>query len=279
MKIYFGDNQFLGVNHSDGKGIKYLDQYATPDDIAATLRDAWAVGIRDFCFTVNQKTIDAICIVIEECPFHLHPALPYAHRVNELISEKGLAGALFSKTIDAGVLNLTIAGVKSLFGSYDHLFRILIATELKGIPMENVQSIGLLNVAADFLLGIKRYDLLKSFCRSVQGSFDKKPLFYTMNFPSMADAIWGSGFEDCTIVFNYNATGFRTNPSINHVRDYIIKYKHCDSVAMSIFSGGSIQSASDLLNDAPDIKGILFGTSKKRNMTDNLNLFSAKTHT
>lgn len=276
MKIYFGDNQFLGVNHSDGKGMKYLDQYATPEDIAVTLRDAWAVGIKDFCFTVNQKTIDAINIVIKECPFHLHPALPYAHRVNELISEKGLAGALFSKTIDAGVFNLTVAGVKAFFRNYDHLFKILIATELKGIPMENIQSIGLLNVAADFLLGIKRHDLLKSFYRAVQDSFDKKPLFYTMNFPSMAEATWGSGFEDCTIVFNFNAKGFRTNPNIDCVKDHIKKYKHCDSVAMSIFSGGSIDSVSGLLDGASDIKGILFGTSKKKNMDYNIRLLSAK---
>ena len=97
MKIYFGDNQFIGVNHSDGKGIGYMDKYSTADDIASTLRDAWDSGIRDFGFTVNKKTIEAVCLVLEDCPFNLHPALPYAHGVNELISEKGLAGALFYK--------------------------------------------------------------------------------------------------------------------------------------------------------------------------------------
>ena len=64
MKIFFGDNQFLGVNHSDGKGSEYLEKYKTAEQIATTLRDAWDTGIKDFCFTVDKKTIDASTITI-----------------------------------------------------------------------------------------------------------------------------------------------------------------------------------------------------------------------
>jgi len=272
MKIYFGDNQFLGVNHSDGKSISYLDKYGTANEVALTLRDAWDVGIRDFCFTVNQKTIDAVCLVIDDCPFNLHPALPYAHRVNDLISEKGLAGALFNKTMSAGFLNLAVAGFGALFGRYDLVFKLLIATEIKGIPLKRIQSIGLLNIASDFLLGLQRDDLLHSFYRAVDKGFGKKPLFYTMNFPSMADTLWGSGYNDCAIVFNYNSSGFRTNPSLDDVQKSINKYKQRESIAMSVFSGGRIENVDRLLNEAPALKGILFGTSKKTNMINNIKL-------
>jgi hypothetical protein len=274
MKIFFGDNQFLGVNHSDGKGLEYLDKYKTPDQIAITLRDAWEMGIRDFCFTVNQKTIDAIDLVIDDCPFDLHPALPYAHRVNELIAEKGLAGALFKKAKNAGLFNLTLAITKGLFGRYDHAFRILIKTEIQGIPLENIKSIGLLNIASDFLLGLKRDDLLHSFYRAVRDGFNKKPLFYTMNFPALAQSTWGSGFNNCTIVFNYNSSGFRTNPSLDEVRKCIKEYKSNESVAMSIFSGGQVGDVTKLLNGVPELTGVLFGTSKKSNMAKSIELFA-----
>ena len=273
MKIFFGDNQFLGVNHSDGKGLEYLDRYKTADQIAVTLRDAWNAGIRDFCFTVNKKTIDAICIIIDECPFNLHPALPYAHRVNDLISERGLAGALFEKGKSAGFHNLVIASTKGLLGHYDHAFRILIKTEIEGLPLKHIKSIGLLNIASDFLLGLKRDDLLQSFYRAVRSGFHKKPLYYTMNFPTMAQSIWGSGYNDCIIVFNYNSSGFRTNPSLNEVKDCIKKYKLNETVAMSIFSGGQVGDVAALLGEVPDLSGVLFGTSKKSNMIKSVELF------
>lgn len=273
MKIYFGDNQFLGVNHSDGKGIKYLSKYNTPEEVAITLREAWDVGIKDFCFTVNKKTIDAINLIIDDCPFQLHPALPYAHRVNDLISEKGLAGALFSKAKSAGYFDLILAVVKGLFGKYEHAFELLIVTELEGIPFKNIKSIGLLNIASDFLLGLKRDDLLSSFYRAVKINLGKTPLFYTMNFPSLAESLWGKGLNDCIIVFNYNSLGFRTNPSLQNVREAIKKYKDNETIAMSIFSGGNVDDMNRLLNDVPELTGVLFGTSKQVNMISNIKLF------
>jgi hypothetical protein len=273
MKIYFGDNQFLGVNHSDGKGIGYLDKYNTADKIAMTLRDAWDSGIRDFCFTVNQQTIDAVCLVIDDCPFNLHPALPYAHRVNDLISEKGLAIALFNKARSAGMPSLALASIKALCGRYDHAFKVLITTEIEGIPFDNIKSIGLLNIASDFLLGLNRGDLLHSFYRAVNNGFGKRPLFYTMNFPALADTLWGAGFNDCGLVFNYNSSGFRTNPNLAEVKQYIKKYKTNESIAMSIFSGGHVDGISHLLSETPELSGVLFGTSKKTNMIKNIKLF------
>lgn len=273
MKIFFGDNQFLGVNHSDGKSIEYLDQYNTAEQIAATLTDAWDAGIRDFCFTVNQKTIVAINMVIEDCPFDLHPALPYAHRVNDLISEKGLAGALFHKAKSAGFYNLIVASTKGFFGRYDHAFRLLIKTEIEGIPLKSIKSIGLLNIATDFLLGLKRTDLLYSFYRAVNNGFDKKPLFYTMNFPALAESLWESEYNNCAIVFNYNNSGFRTNPNLNAVKHCIQKYKTNESIAMSVFSGGQISEVGNLVKEASCLTGVLFGTSKKKNMISNIDLF------
>ena len=273
MRIYFGDNQFLGVNHSDGKGVSYLEKYTTPEEIAVTLRDAWDAGITEFCFTVNQKTIDALSLVIDDCPFNLHPALPYAHRVNDLISERGLAGALYHKARGAGIFNLIVASIKGLFGRYDHAFKLLITTEIEGIPLENIKSIGLLNIASDFLLGLKRDDLLHSFYRAVDKGLGKRPVFYTMNFPSMADALWGAGYPNCALVFNYNSAGFRSNPSLGDVKNCIKKYRSNESIAMSIFSGGHVGDIASLLGDVPELSGILFGTSKKANMINNIKLF------
>ncbi len=269
MKIFYGDNQFLGVNHSKGKGKIYLNKYESAEKIATSLKDAWDAGIRDFCFTVNSKTVEAINIIKDDCPFNLHPALPYAHEINALISKKGLLGALLSKSLDAGLVSLLIASLKALFGNYKHLIRIIINVELKGIPKENIKSIGLLNIANDFLLGLGRDDLIKSFYDVINDSFKKKSFFYTMNFPKMADMLWGNGLDNCAIVFNYNEIGFRTNPSLEKIKIYINKYSSNETIAMSVFSGSSHKHPSDFLTEAKDLDGVLFGSSRKENIINN----------
>ena len=179
MKIYFGDNQFLGVNHSQGLGSHYLDRYRDPQSIANTLKDAWEAGIRDFSFTVTPKTIQAINLIIEDCPFNLHPSIPYAHAVNDLISEKGLLGAIKDKVSKAGLFSTITSVFPAMLGNYIPVIGSLIRAELSGLPMSRVQSVGLLNVATDFLIGINRFDILRQFDLAVQ-KIGIKTVFYTM---------------------------------------------------------------------------------------------------
>jgi hypothetical protein len=108
----------------------------------------------------------------------------------------------------------------------------------------------------------------------VSHGFSKKPLFYTMNFPKLAQSTWGAGFDDCTIVFNYNSSGFRTNPNLTEVKNCIKEFKSFESIAMSIFSGGQAEEVAMLLDEVPELSGVLFGTSKKSNMKKSFDLFS-----
>ena len=266
MKVYFGDNQFLGVNHSSGKGDKYLSKYESPEMVAETLKDAWDEGIRDFSFTVNDKTVKAINLIIEECPFNLHPSLPYAHRINELILEKGLAGTVLFKIKQFGLINIFTAGLAAMFNKHRKIIDLLIRSELEGIPLENVRSIGLLNVATDFILGSKRFDLLHDFYHVVSSKYNCKPMFYTMNFEKLADSLWGQGFTDCAIVFNFNKNSFRTNPSLKSVSLAVSKYHNRETIAMSIFSGSKPDEVAEVLADVPSLSAVLFGSSQKENI-------------
>ena len=274
MKIYFGDNQFLGVNHSSGKGNDYLNKYETAEMIAVTLREAWDLGIRDFSFTVNRKTIDAINLVKTECPFNLHPCLPYAHRVNDLILDKGLGGAVLFKVKQFGFLKLVMAGLAALFNKNRKILELLVRSELEGIPMANVRSIGLLNIATDFLLGSKRVDLLHDFYFVVSEKFHCKPMFYSMNFEKLADSLWGEGLLRCAIVFNYNKNSFRTNPSLSSIKLAVEKYRDRETIVMSLFSGSNPGEVVDVLAQVPSLSGVLFGSSNSTNIKNNLRLLN-----
>ena len=272
MKIYFGDNQFLGVNHSQGKGGGYYAQYKTAVDIAITLRQAWAEGLTDFCFTVTPKTIAAINLVIDDCPFDLHPALPYAQTTNALIAKSGLVGALKAKLPTTNYIQLTTAFLWALFGRYERVVKLIVLSELKGIPLGKIKSVGLLNVATDLLLGIKRYDLLNCFDSVIRDDLKMETMFYTMNFPKLASIMWEQNSSSCALVFNINSDGFRTNPTLDEVITAIDYFGDNNSIGMSLFSGGEFSSVKKTLASVPNLKGVLFGSSKAINIKSNIEL-------
>lgn len=278
MKIYFGDNQFLGVNHTQGLGSHYSDRYKDSEDIAATLKDAWEAGIKDFSFTVTPKTVEAIHLVIDSCPFNLHPSIPYAHAVNDLISESGLLGAVKDKVLKAGVFPTITSLFPAAFGNYVPVIGSLIRAELAGLPISKVQSIGLLNVATDFLVGINRFDILHQFNLAVK-KMRVNTVFYTMNFERLAKGISNEGCRECSIVFNLNQSGFRMNPSKQEVLKSLKQYNSFDKVAMSLFSGSQEGELRKFLKSCPDIDGVLFGSSNKNNIINSVALFSSSQKT
>ena len=269
MKIGFGDNQFLGVSQSVGRGAEYFNRYADPQEIAATLKEAWSVGLRDFAFTVSDRTIAALDIVGDECPFNLHPALPYAQRINQLVLDEGLVGAITTKARRFGISKLVRAGVGAMFGKNRLGLSLLIRSELAGIDMARVRSVGLLNVATDFAAGSDRYDLLLDFCDIVEQDFGLTPCLYTMNFPAVAEVLWGRESRQCSLIFNLNSAGFRVNPSLNAVLDTVDKYSAHEAIAMSLFSGGAADGVLTILQQAPGLSGVLFGSSNPVNIRAN----------
>ena len=273
MRLLFGDNQFLGVNHSMGRGVEYLSKYDSMDAIANTLTAAWNEGLRDFAFTVTPKTVAALSMISTDCPFRLHPAIPYAQNVNNEITNLGLPGAIIGRMKSVGFIPFLgiLLGVPQ--GRYVELFTPLIRSELRGLDLNRVESVGLLNVAADFLLGLHRTDCLLDFIRAVQGE-GFSPQIYTMNFPSMANLVWGDLGMDCELIFNINTSGFRMNPSQNAVMSAVEKFSGNKMTAMSVFSGSDPAAAAELFSALPEVQSILFGSSSQENIRNNFRLFT-----
>lgn len=76
------------------------------------------------------------------------------------------------------------------------------------------------------------------------------------------------------MVFNYNISGFRTNPSLVDVEKVIKTYKGQEMIAMSVFSGGDPTNTSNALPLFMDLSGVLFGSSNMRNIEKNFTSFS-----
>lgn len=276
MKIFYGDNQFLGVNHlSTLKSSEYLERFSTPEDVAVVLKLAYSSGLRDFMFTAHPKTLSALELVYSECPFKLHICLPYAHSINDLINEKGVFGAAKSFLTDSGFLYTLKAGLNALRGKYQDIISIVLKHEIKQYESFHISSINLLNVATDFLLGSARQDILTDFYYVVNNKLGKKAGFFTMNYVMLSDYIWGDKEHlESQIIFNANPGGFRMNPSYEKVMANVSKYNTCDNIAMSLFSSGStLTDASKFLEENSGFSGVLFGSASPENIKSSFNTF------
>lgn len=274
MLIIFGDNQFIGVNHTGEKVEQYTEQFGCAEDIAVVLREAWRVGVRDFSFTVRPVTIDAINLVLEECPFQLHPAVPYAHTINETLTESGFVGLIRKYLSFEAVLKMPIMLGQLLFNRYSVLWELYLKSELDRLPKQNIKSIGMLNVCADFFLGADRYDILESFTKTVRKGFNVTPVIYTMNFPMMASVIWGNDEYKTRLIFNYNELGFRMNPSKHKVLETMDEYKEHDIGVMSIFSGIDRLNPIDYVKSNINIRSVTFGSASVSRINNNFKSFS-----
>jgi hypothetical protein len=274
MKIYFGDNQFLSVNHSGDKVAMYKDQFRSYIDIANILEHAWDSGIRDFAFTVTPETVKAVNYLSEKCPFNLHPALPYAQYVNTKLTEGGVISFVMSVIRGSGFFNIIFSIIMCLFGQRKYIMAIGIRSFLSELPIKRISSISLLNVATDLFLGARRYDVLNDFCMAVR-TIGKEPLFYTMNPVILMNHLWKGGHNsDVGIVFNLNEKGFRVNPNLKHVIKSCENFSRNKIFVMSIYSGKGGTDPNVFIRQFDFVNGVVFGSSNPARITSNYKALS-----
>jgi hypothetical protein len=261
MNVIFGDNQFLGVEHSGRKVAEYVEAFSSEQKIVDTLRLAWDAGLREYAFTATPKMLNVLSSISEEYPFLLHPAFPYAQAVNKKLADMGFIGAFADVVRSSSVWAVLGAAATSLRHDYRRAVDLYIRYELQGINWDRVSSIGLLNVATDFLLGLRREDILDQFCSVVRQQYGKTPVLYTMNFPRLAASVWPEDNHGTRMIFNFNEKGFRTNPSLKDVIQAVEAHHGREIYIMSLYSGRGKTDPHEFLARYPGIKGVLFGSS------------------
>lgn len=276
-RAVFGDNQFLGVNHANqAKAAELFVRFSHPGQIIEVLGAAYDAGLRDFMFTTHERyepVFDEIRRSNLFAGMHYTPCLPYAHKYWNRLSNGGLISAVVAPLWQANPLKIIPAALGILVGHSGGLVALLTQVEIlmcKGLP---VRGIFLQNAATDFLLAMGRLRELEYFAHAVT-RLGAEPGFITMNHPACTQALTGEiGLERPWICANYNAGGYRMNPSPEAVRASFAAGK-TQNMAMSVFSpqGGAADAALGHVLEAMQsraVDSVLFGSSSPRNIAAN----------
>lgn len=272
-RLLFGDNQFFGINHmSEEKARAQAMQFQDTSAIISVLDAALDEGVRTFMCTTHDRIAD-ICDHMRANParyqdFRFYPCMPYAHKYANAVTEYGMIGAALHFMPDDGLFKTALRGASSLASKdIEGILKILVDVEMKMFRGLNTPVIFLQNVIVDLILGMGMTEVFTIFHDHVRKKYDAEPGYITMNMPRLYQALTSVGIENPIICSNINKIGFRTCGGLA-AYEATLRDGKLRAIAMSIFASGAIppREAIQWLSTLPNLDGIVFGASSRRNI-------------
>lgn len=274
MKQILGDNQFFGVNHNDiDKGDKTKILFKNNESIINFILASMDMGLSGFMLNSNQRGYEITNSVSKTVKGEIHYSVPYPHKFASMVNEGGML-----------ILLKYVLSKSSLRSLFLHLPQFLITGNIKYVlPLildlempKNLKKgsfVYLQNIVTDLLLGMKRNDLLESFCNSLiaKGYY---PGLITLN-PILLDEViskFNPKIQTQLITcFNINKDGFNVFPCLNEVESLILKKRLYKKMGMSILSSGgasNIQESLYYIKSLP-LDYVVYGSSNLKNIKSN----------
>ena len=272
-RLLFGDNQFFGINHmSEEKARAQAMQFQDTSAIISVLDAALDEGVRTFMCTTHDRIAD-ICDHMRANParyqdFRFYPCMPYAHKYANAVTEYGMIGAALHFMPDDGLFKTALRGASSLASNdIEGILKILVDVEMKMFRGLNTPVIFLQNVIVDLILGMGMTEVFTIIHDHVRKKYDAEPGYITMNMPRLYQALTSVGIENPIICSNINKIGFRTCGGLA-AYEATLRDGKLRAIAMSIFASGAIppREAIQWLSTLPNLDGIVFGASSRRNI-------------
>lgn len=272
-RIFFGDNQFFGVNHmSEEKARQQLMRFQDIDAIMQVLHYAYSAGVHGFMCTTHERMIEVTEIVRREpekwAGFSFYPGMPYAHKYANAMTELGPFEALKQFLPSGGLIDAMMRGSKALFTQdVESVATLLVDAEMKAFEGLSTPIIFLQNVVTDLILGLGYYDAFRIFADHVKKKYGAEPGFFTMNLPMLLPALAKVGVENPIVCANVNKIAFRMSGGIDAYRRATDEWP-ARVIAMSVLASGAIpaREAIEWVVNEPYVESILFGASSRGNI-------------
>ena len=283
-RTILGDNQFLGINHASAdKALALDDKFAKSEAILEVIGWAYQAGIREFMFTTHDRLKPVFEEIVRSRLFpsmQYIPCLPYAHKYASSMTDGGIR-AVFTDHLSGCSKTRLLAGVgRFVAGDFAAVMQMLVEVEMLMTRGLDVKGVFLQNVIFDLIVGLRRQSLLERFHQYVSERFKATPGYITMNHPLAQRVLCDEvGLVKPWICANFNAAGFRMNPSPLDV-EASFGNGRSQNIAMSIFASGALRAEGSVeyVRDFKGVDSILFGSSRRQNIEGNVALIIGKPH-
>ena len=278
-RIFFGDNQFFGVNHmSEEKARAQAMRFQSNEPVIDVLQTALQLGVGGFMCTTHGRIVEIAALVRAEPEkwhgFQFYPGMPYAHKYANAVTEHGYFDALKRLLPSEGLVDSLLRGGKALVNrDIEGVMTLLVDAEMKPFHGLKTPVVFLQNVVTDLLLGLGFVDAFNVFADHVFDRYGSETGFFTMNLPMLLPVLRDAGIENPIVCANVNKIGFRMSGGIEAYRQATREIP-ARVIAMSVFASGAIdakEAISWVLNEGY-VSSILFGASSRANIENTVNL-------
>ena len=279
QRILFGDNQFFGINHfSEEKARQQAMKFQDVGAILDVLQCARQAGVTGFMCTTHD-TVSNIAGEVRAHPekwngFCFYPGMPYAHKYANAVTELGYLGALKKFIPTGGMVDTLTRGTRAVLGKdIESVMSMLIDAEMKMFDGLETPVVFLQNVVTDLILGLGANDVFASFASYVKRRYNAEAGFFTMNLPTLLEALHSAGVENPIVCANVNKAGFRMSGGIDGYREAAARHP-ARVIAMSVFASGGIppREAIEWVTNEPYVESIVFGASSRTNIENTVAL-------
>jgi hypothetical protein len=274
-----GDNQFFGVNHNDiHKGDKTKKLFSNNESIISFILASTEIGLSGFMMNSNPRGYEIANNISKAFKGEIHYSVPYPHKFASMVNEGGMLMLLKYILSKSSFRTLFLHFPQFLItGNIKYILPLILDLEIPK-NLKKGSFVYLQNIVTDLLLGMKRYDLLESFCNSLiaKGYY---PGLITLN-PLLLDKVvskFDSNLQTKLIVcFNINKDGFNVFPCLNDVEGFIFNEARYKKMGMSILSSGgasNIQESLHYIKSLP-LDYVVYGSSNINNIKTNFEVLN-----
>ena len=278
-RIFFGDNQFFGVNHmSEEKARQQAMRFQKIEAITDVLQTALQMGVGGFMCTTHERIAEVAEQVRAEPKkwegFRFYPGMPYAHKYANAVTELGYFDALKQFLPSGNFIDTMMRGTKAVFSKdVESVITLLIDAEMKMFQGLETPIVFLQNVVTDLILGLGYNDAFRIFSDHIRKKYNAEAGFITMNLPLLLDALGEAGLSNPIVCANYNKIAFRMSGGIEGYRRALADHP-ARVIAMSVLASGAIpaREAIEWIVNEPHVESILFGASSRTNIETTVRL-------
>jgi hypothetical protein len=286
--LLLGVNPLIGVDHFSADRAREKMRSGETSDPLAVIRAAVAAGAGGFTFSPGTRVMEllkAARAAGESGPLKLYPLLPALDKYWPVFVSKGTYGLVSAVLEDlswtAKARTLLKGGTTALTSDPFRALALYVDVELTKIkaaapPNWTVDAVFLGETFTDMLLSFRSYDLLRSFCTSVEDHRGVRAGLQTLNLARLLGAADQMGLARPPIVMApFNPRGFQMTPDRESCEQAAAASSGTEFVAISVLAAGQVplSEAVDYLRPRKAyLSSVVVGTSSPRHATEAFSL-------
>jgi len=245
-RLILGSNAFEGVSYiSRSQSLHYQEQFGKAGNIVPILDAAWNLGVRSFTCSNCENVLSALAEFDRGRDLSLFPVIPNAYEYAREASEKGVLGAIKSRTQGISMYQKVRLGLRALskIGSVVSMDVLKLLVELINLELASFEKYKMSGIVlhgqiTDLALSSRNGKIIEIFQNFILETFKTQPILATHNLGVLLPKLMEWKIR-IPIMAPLNERGFMMRPTGADC-EKLVEESGYDFIAKKVLAGGRL---------------------------------------